>query len=252
MPYARRPSYPLKRKRSTYRRSAAASRIQRVFRKRRVAPALTRKIKTVTLSQCETKKSSAVFENEQLSHNKTFYYTGMLRTTQGVSAPDGNNVNQDNRIGDEVIGRGLALKVWLESKVDHPNTKYRVVVFKYNPLATPTIDDSIFWNGLNGGGADMNRMLDTVNSTRIKILKSFILQNVTQTGIGNNDLTRPIMGGCYISLGNKKIKYNVDSGTEPWWYDIGMAVLAYDSFGTLETDLVGNISWRHNFYYKDP
>jgi len=56
---------------------------------------------------------------------------------------------------------------------------------------------------------------------------------------------------CYIPLNNKKIHYN-DGGSDPKFFDIGFALIAYDSWGSLTTDNICSYAWERKFYFKDP
>ena len=56
----------------------------------------------------------------------------------------------------------------------------------------------------------------------------------------------------YIPLKNAKIKYIADDSGTPMRYDIGMAVMAYDSYGTLTTDTIATYAVNCKFYFKDP
>ena len=68
---------------------------------------------------------------------------------------------------------------------------------EHNALLTTDVTDQLFWNGLNGSGSTMNRFLDTVNSARMKLLKTIICAPNAQTSNDTqNGLVRTYMRSC--------------------------------------------------------
>lgn len=212
---------------------------------------LANKMKTVALKQCETKVSSATAENLQLTHNGTYYRGNFFATTQGTQDPEGLSQDQRNRVGDEIIARGLKLKWWVSNKADRPNVMYNIYVFYYNTLESLT--NSMFWRGTDGIGGTMNRMLDNPNPERIKVLKKIVVSAKSQFYAAPPDgKEHSQYKECYISFNNKKIEYRRDTSTVPKHWDLGFAIVPYDSFGTLTTDNIASFAWSSTFYYKDP
>lgn len=231
------------------------------------AAALTQMMKTVTLRQCETKKSSIYStQTVKLYHNLANYQSNLLQTTQGTTDPQGTSEGTLNRIGDEVLARGMKLKFFTQNSSDRPNVMYRIMVFWYNTEriaggTAPTLTDSFFWAGTDGAGANMNRMLDRPNTDRIKVLVdkiytpayqgNFSLQSGSGTvNIGPYDKTN--YHEYWIPLNNRKIKYNGDNSQFPRFKDIGLAVLAFDATTTSQIDGLGGYQFSTTFYYKDP
>jgi len=208
-------------------------------------------MKTVALRQAETKVSSDTAENLQLTHNGTYYKGGFFATTQGSQDPEGLGQSQRNRIGDEIIARGLKLKWWVANKADRPNVMYNIYVFYYNTLDTLT--NSVFWRGTDGQGGTMNRMLDNPNPERIKVLKKITVKSQEQYYADPPDgKEHSYFRECWLSFNNKKITYRRDAATQPKGWDVAFAVVPYDSFGTLASDNIASFAWSSTFYYKDP
>lgn len=241
-------------------RRAAASRIQRVQRGRRGG--LVKAIKSISLSQCETKQSSQyTAAAQQLYHNLAYYAGELLATTQGVQDPDGADTATRNRIGDQVIGRALSIKLFMSNTHDRPNVMYRLTVFKYNTLAIVPLGltDAYFWSGLDGFGSNMNRMLDSPNRQHITVVKSVWISPSKESSF-----TTAISAGTFsghekshmihvsIPLKNKKITYNSEGGSNTKFTDYGFSLCAYDTFSTLQTDIVGSFQWVSKFTFKDP
>jgi len=230
-----------KRKRPTYRRKKGTN------------TNLIRAIKNVTLKQCETKRSSQYTEDlQQIFHNKTYYAQSLLATTQGTADPQGLNMAGRNRVGDEVIAKGLSIKFFLENVSSHPNIIYKIYVFQYNVLESP-INDQYFWCGTDGFGANMNRTLDKPHTDRLKILKVMTINpRLGSMSTPSGGLVKTRQLSCWIPLKNRRIQYNADNSINPRFRDIGFAVLAYDAINTPEIEVISNFQYASTFYYKDP
>lgn len=216
---------------------------------------LANKIKTISLRNCETKVSSKTVENLQLTHNGTYYENGLLTTSPGVNDPHGLDQDTRNRVGDEIIARGMKLKWWVSNKLDRPNVMYNIYVFWYNTLDTPT--SSIFWCGTDGLGGTMNRMLDRPNPERIKVIKKIVVNSTTQfgnlaDGVGSDGREHSYYRECWIPMNNKKIQYRRDTTGTPKNMDIGFAIVPYDAYGTLTTANIASFAFSKTLYFKDP
>lgn len=250
------PPTPLqKRRRKTYTRprkrfARGSSRIARIA-------------KQVQLKTCETKESSQYTADQQiLFHNLSYYAGNLLATTQGTSDPSGVAQASRNRVGDEVIARGLSLKLFIQNDAQRPNVMYRIIIFKYNSIAitSPGLDDTYFWCGPSGGGSTMNRMLDRPQTDRLKIIKSIVVNPTSEANysiqtagpvpVGPFAKTR--MYKFWVPLKNRRIKYSEDGGNFPRFLGYGFCVTPYDSIATLETDILCRMQWQSTFYYKDP
>lgn len=225
------------------------------YRKTKFTPGLKKAIQNVTLAKCETKMSSQYTHDQaSLFHNKAYYASNLLATTQGVTDPAGLTGATNNRIGDEVVAKGLQIKFNFETQVRKQNCTYRIIVFRYNTLESP-LDDTYFWCGTDGGGGNMNRLLDKPNTERVKVIKNMFINPTYQANFGINQETaqrKSYTTSLYIPLNNRKIKYNGDNLSTTRYTDIGFMVLAYDVFSTLETDINASLQWVSTFYYKDP
>ncbi len=220
-------------------------------RKAKPIQRLANQMKTIALKQCETKVASDTAENLNLTHNGTYFKSNFFFTSQGTGDPQGLDSSPRVRIGDEIIARGIKFKWWLSNKGDRPNVMYNIYVFYYNTLETPTV--STFWRGTDGVGGTMNRMLDNPNPDRIKVLKKFVVNSKSQyLGTAPDLFEHSQYRECYLSFNNKKIVYRRDSSGVPKHWDLGFAVVPYDSFGTLITDNIASFAWSSTFYFKDP
>lgn len=240
---------------------------RKTFRKRaHPRKSVAKIVKSVALRQCETKRSSQYTESGQnLFHNLAYYAGNLLATTQGTSDPAGTAVAMRNRVGDEVIARGLSLKFFFQNMSDRPNVMYRIIVFRYNTLQDiPTIpsvlSDQYFWSGTDGNAANMNRTLDRPKTERVKVLKEHWIRPESQANysiqtagpVPVGPFSKTSFRHFWIPLNNQKIKYRGDNSNFCRFTDIGFMVLAYDAINTAQTDNLAAFQWQSTFYYKDP
>ncbi len=217
---------------------------------RKPTRSLTSQMKKVTLSQCETKIASQYEESIDLFHNQTLYLTNLLGTTQAVSANPGTTI-QSNRIGNEVVARGIKLRFQFITSPRRPNFNCKIIVFRYEANQNP--QDSNFWVGPAGLGANQARMLDFPDTRNVKVLKDCMIQNRNTLPV---DETYQTVHNSYkdlwIPMRNTKIKYESNNGSIPKYTDIGVAIVCYDANNTLQTDLLAYVGYTSRFYFKDP
>lgn len=197
----------------------------------------------------------------------------LLQTTQGTADP--TTVNTNNRIGDQILLKGVSIKMMIELNERYSDVTFRILVIKCakgdNILRT-----SIF-NGLSG-----NKMLDTLNTERYTFLadKWVKLKAPNQTPVSSTGLNGEVALGTnagieYITDANQQalsratkivklwipgykfnkssiIKYE-DNSSQPKFFDYHVAVYAYSNYTTAQ-DLwyVGRINDAvFQMYYKD-
>lgn len=244
-------------------RAAAARVIQNRYRKKKYSVAsLNSRIKKVSLQNCETKKSNQRFwpgtNAQPLYHNVTeFGILNLLGTTQGTDNPQGTTEDSRNRIGTEIIARGISLKLMFITAQSRPNLNVMLYVFSYEAGLNP-VNDQEFWCGPSGAGASQNRFLDRPNTNKVKILKKMYLHNLPNYSTvvpSGDERSNMIVKELWVPLRNRKIKYQID-GTGPTnipkFRDIGVAMVAFDTTNTLTSDIVGYVTAQSTLYFKDP
>lgn len=210
------------------------------------------KIKRVSLAQSETKTNglSSAQAGINMFHNKTHYVTNLLATTQGVTANPGTD-EIDNRIGNEVVARGVKIQLQFITDPAHPNFNMRFFVFRYESNEAPL--DANFWVGPAGAGGNQNRMLDFADTRNVTILKSFTVQNRNVLPVNPDQKTvHNVYRDVWIPLKNKKIKYDSNDSKTPKYTTLGMCAVCFDANNTLETDIIAFWNYSTRFYYKDP
>lgn len=213
---------------------------------------LVSKIKRVSLNQCETKTNGLKTDAEGIAmfHNRTAYVQNLLETFQGQTANPGTTI-LSNRIGNEVIARGLKIQLQFLTTPRRPNFNMRFYVFRHEANEPP--QDSNFWVGPAGAGGNQNRMIDFPDTRNITVLKTFIIQNRNTLPVdGDNGTVHAVYKDIYIPMKNKKIKYDSNDSNVPKYTTIGMCATCFDANDTLETDIIAYWNYSTRFYYKDP
>lgn len=206
-------------------------------------------IKKVSLKNSETKYNHSITENYNMLHNGGMIVNSLLYCQQGITDTGTGLSSYSNRIGDEVIGRGIQIKLWVANKLDRPNVMYRLIVYKYQAQSAP-IASALF------KGANPNRIMDDIDREYItpvyqRIFNLQVGYSASAGGTSNTGKEAHKYLSVYIPLKNKKIHY-ADGGTLPKFFNYGYYLVPYDSYGTLPTDNIASVSHSWKFYFKDP
>lgn len=194
----------------------------------------------------ETKTAQQIQENQELDHNVPVYTTDFLNITQGDEghSEDRNNV----RIGDEIYLKRVQAKFWLSNKNDRPNVMYRLILFWY-PSNMSLSNANCFYN-------QTNKMLDTINTGRLSIIAQKYIKSGASYATGVSSVDGSAKEHSYLTTlshnwKGKKIKYLQNQAT-PKNKNIGMCVVCYDAFGTLQTDNIASYAYNMEVFFKDP
>jgi len=253
-PYRKSTAYKTKRK---YGKKAipAASRLQAVVR-RAISRNNNRMLETKTTVATES-DGQEMFHNSLYVRNST-----LLKTTQGVTDPESNNIN--NRIGDKINLIGLSVKVMFELNERYSMGTFRIFIVKSAKGDQPTINN--FFNNLSG-----NKMIDTLNTDRYTILASKTF-SIRQSSTGMAEAGIQDVGSGYtkgtplisratriVKLwvpGSKLIKSKTltyeNGSQQPKFYDYHLLYFAYSNYSTTVNYYVGRINDEViQLYYKD-
>ena len=181
---------------------------------------------------------------QALFHNKVFYLENLLATKQGVEDPNDYS-SASARVGDDLILKNINVRFLLSAF--RPNVMYKLVLFWYSSGNTLTDADVYFTQG--------SKLLDRYNNEQISIIDQKMIQPGTINRTGSDDNTTSFQRRTQlVSLnGNwksKKIIYD-EAGTVPRFKDIGLAVVAYDSINTLQTDQIAELVYDYKMKFKD-
>ncbi len=204
----------------------------------------------VAMTIPERKVFGFLDENRQLTHNKTDYLANFLECKQGTADP--NNIqgasNRLVRIGDEFYLREINIRYWLSNKNDRPNVMYKLYLFWYDSEASLT-DATVFFT-------QQNKMLDRVNNEQISIIDQQTIFSGPSYSTGVSSVSGSAKEHSYLCTlkgkwKNKKITFD-EGGVIPKKRSIGTAVVAYDAYGTLQSDVVASYAYNAKVVIQDP
>ncbi len=197
--------------------------------------------KKTVMGTAETKSVGKNNENVQLFHNKALYISNLLATTQGVKDPNDQSGN-DARIGDSIRLTNANIKFWLSNKDDRPNVMYRLIMFWYDSPLTLT-DALCFFT-------QTNKMLDRPNTENISIIDQKYIFSQNNYAVDANNHERSQLATLKGNWKGRRIQYD-EGGSTPKKRTIGVCVVCYDAYGTLQTDNIASLASNYQINFKD-
>lgn len=251
-----------------YRKRRYARRIRRMRykRARRSSRRILRIARRAVAKMSETKAVTFSHENVQLYHN--LGPTGGAVVVGGQPWSDAiffncwanivQGATKVNRIGNRIMPRGMAMRLWLANKQDRPNIIYRVIIAvvpKLNQagqLTTPTNLDT-FELPLT---SNLIRTVD--HDLGIKVLYDRLVRNEKGCSVVPNpglagDLDGKeshVLKKIWIKRRGRPIIFN-DATNVIVNKPIALYVIPYDSYGTLTTDNIASYSYFCKLFWKD-
>jgi len=212
---------------------------------------------SVVNEENEDKAFVYTHENEQLYHNIPNYVYKFLSdiqqgTSDGDTSTTGGTGDQDIRIGDEIKLKNVNIRLWLSNKLDRPNVIYKGCLFWY-PVGQAPSNTMVF-------KTQSNKLLDRYNRDNIKVIDTFIVKS----GSNYAQPTYYPAGGVVAVTGKehstlvtlnksykgKTILYD-NNGTAPKGWNLGMQIVCYDAFGTLQTDNIASFAYQSLITFQD-
>lgn len=187
----------------------------------------------------------------------------LLQTTQGITDPADTYIN--NRIGDEIVFKGIQIKMMLELNERYSDVSYRIMLVKSSKGDNPNTS-GLFWNNLSA-----NRMLDTINKERYTILFSKWGKIKAGNFGGQTASSGALLGGGLYDVGGtnvnlysrqtkiesfnlspklmrlNKITYD-GTGQAQKFFDYHLVIYAYSNYST--SDALGFNVLRVNDYVR--
>lgn len=197
--------------------------------------------KKTVMGTAETKSVGKNNENVQLFHNKALYISNLLATTQGVKDPNDQSGN-DARIGDSIRLTNANIKFWLSNKDDRPNVMYRLIMFWYDSPLTLT-DALCFFT-------QTNKMLDRPNTENISIIDQKYIFSQNNYAVDANNHERSQLATLKGNWKGRRVQYD-EGGSTPKKRTIGVCVVCYDAYGTLQTDNIASLASNFQINFKD-
>jgi len=196
--------------------------------------------KNVAMTIPEKKTFGYNAENQQLIHNKGAYVANWLKCKQGTGDPN-DQADQLVRIGDEFYLRNVNIRLWLSNKEDRPNVMYKCFLFWYDSQFSLS-DGTCFFT-------QTNKMLDRINNENISIIdQQTIFSGPSYSGTEREHSYLCTLKGKWKS---KKIIYD-EGGSTPKKRDIGVCVVCYDAYGTLQSDNIASYAYNGTVTIQDP
>lgn len=244
MPYKKR-SYPYKKR--THKSGKYSRMKKRSFAAR---------VKKVILKTAETKFIEASSENLQGFHDLFHVNSWALDPYSAVAKGTG----AQNRVGDEIIPRGMKVKLWLSNKNDRPNVIYRVIIglvprsINGTLITDANLRNYLFRQVDNGAGS--NGLLESVNTENgFTVLKDKLYHNnntyLTVAGSWANKEHSRVLKFWIKPKKNSRIVYT-STGALTKGKMLFFGVLGYDAYGTLVTDNIYSYAHHYRIYWKDP
>jgi hypothetical protein len=202
--------------------------------------------KEVVDEEVEDKAFVYTTENNQLNHNVPVYsYKFLTDIQQGYNTGDsstGGTGLKTVRIGDEIQLKNINIRFWLSNKLDRPNVIYKAALYWY-PIGIQPSNALIF-------KTQSNKLLDRYDRDNIKVIDTFIVKSTNNYAVDANNHEHSYLATLNKSYKNKKIKYD-KNGTQPKGWDIGLSIVCYDAFGTLQTDNIASFAFQSLITFQD-
>lgn len=149
-----------------------------------------------------------------------------------------------NRTGNDILARGLSVKCMLGCKQDRHNTTFRVMCLK----VTKGYDTGPYGNVFDA--QTNNIMLDGVDKDRVKVLMD---KKVSFKPINPSPDGKEITIFRKFWIPHKALYKFYDDGSQAnsYPYDIYFIIMAYDAYGSLQTDNIAYCQVWSRFYFKD-
>lgn len=226
---------------------------KRVYRKSSAKSQKTKSlinlIKKVSLKQNELKYVDTDHGKTELYHN---IHNGIQinATSHGPAQGDGDA----QRIGNSINLSGIKLTFMFYSKMDRPNTKFRVIVYSapYNQYP-PAISYASLFDDVTG-----NVMIDSMDKDVVKVHKNMLVypKNISANLVGfpEEEMAKEVTSFRKIWIPYRtKVRFQDDTSTsELTNRSFYVLVMAYDTYGTLTTDNIGAVQCWQRYYYRDP
>ncbi len=189
----------------------------------------------VVRTSAEKKRFGFLEENVQLYHNKVLYAGSWLSCKQGTADDDSLAGGRLVRIGDELYLKNINIRFWLSNKLDRPNVMYKLYLFWYD-TGVSLSDTIVFFT-------QQNKMLDRINNEQVSIIDQKTIFSGASYENGTEKHEHSYLCTLNGNWKGKKITYD-EGGAAPKKRDIGVAVVCYDAYGTLQTDNIASLAYN--------
>jgi len=206
-----------------------------------------KEVKQLIDDEIEDKAFVYTAENVNMDHNKPVYAAKFLGDIQqgvndGDTSTTGGKGLQTIRLGDQIRLKNINIRFWLSNKLDRPNVMYKIAMFWYPIGIAPS--DVLCWK------TQTNKMLDRYNTDNIKMIDQVIVKSTNNYAVDANNHEHSYLATLNKTYKNKKIQYD-NNGLQPKGWDIGISVVCYDAYGTLQTDNIASFAYQSLITFQD-
>lgn len=220
-------------------------------------------VQQVISQKTETKYYDIGLENNQLFHNLGWGIpvTGIPTSVQSVPGFFNPWINislgtaRFNRIADKIQPVGMSLTLYLATKHDRPNTKFRVIVCRVPKMYNNTVTTVSFdpFQIPNQGILGNNLVFPLDKDKGVKALYDKVhdmgMNTQQWNGAGGKEMTKTVKIWLQRKT-SRPIQYDTNGFTivnNP----LAVYVVPYEQFSTLTTDNIGSFAGFMRMYYKD-
>jgi len=236
--------------RKNYQKKKSYLRARGKYARKRSRSTFQQRVTRVLMKKAETKLYDTSYENTQLYHDTVTVpiFNPWDQITKGT--------NENQRVGDEIYPRGYKLRLWLSNKSDRPNVTYRVIIgiaprsVGATAVTSANIQNYLFRPpDLGTGSNGLLEPVSTDNGFKTLVDKRY-RNNIAQSYMGTAVFKEHAIYKDYFikRKGGGKILYTGNTIKNKFFF---VAIVAYDSFGTLFTDNIASFAWHGRMYWKD-
>lgn len=240
-------------KKKTYRKSGRRTLYRRMKRAR-----FASQVKRIVRTTQETKFLDVGEENKQLYHDvgagagpTTNQIATLFDPWQYINVGTG----RQNRIGDQVTPRGIKIRLWLSNKLDRVDILYRIVIAVL-PRAigtTYTVYNNVdLFKAVDQGSCNntMCGMVDMEKVKKVLVDRTYRLSNSSGYGDGTTGKEVHMLKTFWLKAKRARpIKYTAAGAHANNL--LGVYVIPYDAYGTLQTDNIASHAYIARLYFKD-
>lgn len=192
------------------------------------------------LRTTETKMHTQYANTVNLNHNSWYYNGNALSIVQG----DGKN----QMVGEEVFLRNMVVKLHFNTKPDRSQVMLRVMLVKI-PADKDSTSMNLLFEGSTNGMIAMPNVTECIILTEKTVRMSGTSQYAVPSGAGT--VFKDLAETCTLRYNFKDTKTKYDAG-KPKYYNIRLAVVAYDAHSTLTGDTIAEMQFTSRVFFKDP
>jgi hypothetical protein len=200
------------------------------------------------MKKLEPKEHRVAYDKREMFHNSFYNPTlsiGMVQQLNAAVNMPAQGVKDNERVGDQINVSRWTLKLLIGQKSDRPNVTFRYLVVSV-PKGSPITYGNWFI------ATTSNVLLDDPNRDFVKVIKSGIWRpnEAGLSGSGGDEYT--FTKQLYVPY-KKTVKFGPDDAARTHNdNDVYFILMAYDAFGSIQSDNIAYAQMASCLHYKDP